>query len=132
MTPNEPRLPTTPQALARSVVRTRPRWGPEQVRIFPHAEEAQAKARELARTFPRVRVVPGDAAGFLILVNDCPYLTTGRVAFKPMPRTGRQRIHRTGCCAECGHETGRCRVCDLLVCDRPRCPVAFCKCEFSF
>ena len=53
MTRKEPRLHTTPEALAQAVVRTRPHLGPEQIKVFANEPAARHKARDLARTFPQ-------------------------------------------------------------------------------
>ena len=84
MTRKEPRLHATPQALARAVVRTRPHLGPEQIKVFEDEAEAGRKARDLARTFPQVEVVPC-GTGHAVLADGCPYLTNGRVSLQPMP-----------------------------------------------
>ena len=49
MTRKEPQLHTTPEALARAVVRTRPYLGPERVKVFAQ----EAAARHKTRTFRR-------------------------------------------------------------------------------
>ncbi len=84
MTRKEPRLHATPEALARAVVRTRPHLGPEQIKVFAQEAEASHKARDLARTFPLVEVVPC-GTGYAVLADGCPYLTNGRVSLRPMP-----------------------------------------------
>ena len=84
MTRKEPRLHATPEALARAVVRTRPHLGPEQIKVFAQEAEARHKARDLARTFPQVEVVPC-GIGYAVLADGCPYLTNGRVSLRPMP-----------------------------------------------
>ena len=84
MTRKEPPLHTTPEALARAVVRTRPHLGPERIKVFAQETTASHKARDLARTFPQVEVVPC-GTGYAVLADGCPYLTNGRVALRPMP-----------------------------------------------
>lgn len=44
----------------------------------------QALARDLARTFPQVEVVPC-GTGHAVLVDGCPYLTNSRVSLQRMP-----------------------------------------------
>ena len=84
MTRKEPPLHTTPEALARAVVRTRPHRGPEPIKVFADETVASHKARDLAQTFPQVEVVPC-STGYALLADGCPYLTNGRVALRPMP-----------------------------------------------
>ena len=84
MTRKEPQLHTTPEALARAVVRTRPHLGPERIKVFAQEAAARHKAHDLARTFPQVEVVPC-GIGYAVLADGCPYLTNGRVALRPIP-----------------------------------------------
>ena len=84
MTRKEPRLHATPEALARAVVRTRPHLGTERIKVFANEAAARHKARDLARTFPQVEVVPC-GTGHAVLADGCPYLTNGRVSLRPMP-----------------------------------------------
>ena len=84
MTHKAPRLHATPQALARAVVRTRPHLGPERIKVFEDEAEAGRKARDLARAFPQVEVVPC-GTGHAVLADGCPYLTNGRGSLQPMP-----------------------------------------------
>ena len=77
MTGKEPPLHATPEALARAVLRPRPAREPEEVRVFGGEPEARRRARDLARTFPQVEVVPF-ASGYAILADGCPYLTNGQ------------------------------------------------------
>ncbi len=83
MTRKEPRLQATPEALARAVVRKRPRAAAE-VRVFVEEEAAQRTARRLAKVFPQVEIVPWQN-GHAVLADGCPYLTSGRVSLQPMP-----------------------------------------------
>ena len=84
MTCKEPQLHATPEALARAVVRTRPHLGPERIKVFAQEAAARHKARDLARTFPQVEVVPC-GTGYAVLADSCPYLTNGRVSLWPLP-----------------------------------------------
>ena len=83
MTRQELPLHATPEALARAVLRPRPQ-APEEVRVFVKEADARRMASELARTFPRVDVVPFQS-GHAVLADGCSYLTNGRVSLDPMP-----------------------------------------------
>lgn len=52
--------------------------------FFMEEAEARCVARDLARTFPQVEVVPFES-GHAVLADGCPYLTNGQVSVKPMP-----------------------------------------------
>ena len=72
-----------PRLHAMSETQAWPRLGPERVRVFPDKASAESKADALARIFSRVEVLTG-GGGHVVMADDCPYLTNGRVLLKQL------------------------------------------------
>ena len=66
------------------MVRTRPHFEPDRIKIFEDEAEARRAPRDLARTFSQVEVGPLEA-GHVVLADGCSYLTSGRVSLQPLP-----------------------------------------------